>query len=460
MARKTLFLLVCVATVAGMLLTACAPSATPAPAPAATEAPAQAAAPTKAPPPTAAPEPTAAPAPAEEPVTVRLIGYQQGQQAFWDWAFTEFNTRNPNITVEGEFVPTDQIGPVKTARLTTNDVEIVAGQPQDDMKIFDVVDAQHLDLTGQSFLSNFIPETIEWGDMQGKKFVMPMGIVPVHMVFYNKTEFDKLGLKAPTSWDEFAALCDEIKPTGVAPVILANGPVWPINMTVIGLEGTIVRAANPTFWQSDIYEGKAAFDGPEYTELFEKLETISGCWQEGALGEDYDNGPRLFAQGKGLMLLDGGWRAGDLDRMEIPFEVGTFILPGNNDAAKNNVYSAKMAYGFLVNKNAEQARLDAALKFLAFLADPEVYQRYITEAGYLPAQPDITNAGKITNTMNRYLATLARAIPVYEGFLAAGANYNLGTYTGDMFVGKITPAEAAEGMQKDWIESKPEWKFE
>ena len=38
------------------------------------------------------------------------------------------------------------------------------------------------------------------------------------MVNYNKTIFDKLGLKVPTNYAEFKAACDKILAAGITPI--------------------------------------------------------------------------------------------------------------------------------------------------------------------------------------------------------------------------------------------------
>ena len=93
-------------------------------------------------------------------------------------------------------------------------------------------------------------------------------------VFYNKPLYTSLGLKIPTTWDEFMANNAAIKKAGkAAPVEQTFGDTWTSQIMVLA-DYHNVQAANPTFAE-DYTSNKAKFaTTPEALAGFEKLQAL------------------------------------------------------------------------------------------------------------------------------------------------------------------------------------------
>ena len=70
------------------------------------------------------------------------------------------------------------------------------------------------------FIEAYWNEGKQFGD--GKTYVLP-GYKSTELLYYNKTYFDEKGYTVPTTWDEMAALCEQIKADPTADKIIPLG---------------------------------------------------------------------------------------------------------------------------------------------------------------------------------------------------------------------------------------------
>ena len=155
-------------------------------------------------------------------------------QGVLDTYIPEFNKLYPNITVEhasqGDYDGVrDQI---KTALTAGNQPNIAYCYP-DHVALYNVAKAvvpldsfiestiTVTDATGASSvlgftseqIADFIPGYYQEGtafDEAGTMYTLPMS-KSTEALYYNKTFFDQNGLKVPTTWEEMAAVCEQIK---------------------------------------------------------------------------------------------------------------------------------------------------------------------------------------------------------------------------------------------------------
>ena len=85
--------------------------------------------------------------------------------------------------------------------LIDSDLEITRADGSKD--ILGLTDAQIAD-----FIKGYYEEGKQFGD--GKMYTMPLS-KSTEVLYYNKTFFNKHGIKVPTTWDELEAVCEQIK---------------------------------------------------------------------------------------------------------------------------------------------------------------------------------------------------------------------------------------------------------
>ena len=150
-----------------------------------------------------------------------------------DRYIAEFNKLYPNITVQHEQVGSydDVRDQIKTEITVGNQPNIAYCYP-DHVALYNLAQAvttldsliasdlevtradgskEILGLTDAQiadFIKGYYDEGKQFGD--GKMYTMPLS-KSTEVLYYNKTFFDKHGIKVPTTWDELEAVCEQIK---------------------------------------------------------------------------------------------------------------------------------------------------------------------------------------------------------------------------------------------------------
>ncbi len=199
---------------------------------------------------------------------------------------------------------------------------------------------------------------------------VPFGAAMGGGIYYNKKIYAELGLTVPKTWAEFMANNEKIKAAGKVAVGQTYRDTWSSQLFVLA-DFYNVQAANPTF-AADYTGNKAKYaTTPAAMKGFEYLEQV---FKAGYLNADFgaatfDDGVRMLANAEiahypMLTFALGNIKQNFPDKVN---DVGFFAQPGD-DAAKNGL-TVWMPSGLYVTS--KSANVDAAKKFLAFVASPE-----------------------------------------------------------------------------------------
>ncbi|GLX68643.1 ABC transporter substrate-binding protein [Paenibacillus glycanilyticus] len=389
-----------------------------------------------------------------KPVELRIINWRVEDKAFFDQFNAKFEEENPNIKIRYDATPTQSYQQLKNSRIAANEVDIVAG----DYKTMNSADQRELwmDLSGQSFLGNFKQDALQNLNYDGKQYGLPWNKVSL-VAYYNKKIFSDLGLQEPTTWTEFTALLDKIKGAGIDPILVGGKDGWPMQQIVHTLEPSIVRGAKPDFYGKDnanVMALTSKFTDPEWLEVFTKFQTLSKYFQKNSLGLAYGQAPGLFAQGKAAMTIDGTFSLTQINDAKPNFEVGTFIVPATDDAAKNKIGYAKIGGAWFIANNSPNK--EAALKYLEAFSQKDNYQLYIDTVNQFPVMDGITMKDPLAQKINDQLSA-KDAVDQFTNIQNSGSTYQLDLLI-KVATGGMKPEDAAKQWQKDYEDSKPNWK--
>ncbi len=285
----------------------------------------------------------------------------------------DFTAKNPNVTINVETRPqgTDGDNLVKT-RLSTGDMSDVfmynSGslfqQIAPEKNLVPLTDAENIGQLDKNFSTTVTANNQIYG--------VPWGGFMAGAILYNRDVYSKLGLQVPTTWDQFMANNSKIKAGGVDPVIQTYGETWTSQLFVLG-DFHNVAAADPQF--ADKYTKNQAkyATTPAALAGFQHLQQVHDT---GNVNKDFasaklPDGLRYLAQGKGAQypILSATLSQLISDNPGSENKIGIFPIPGN-DAASNGLTVWSPA-GVYIPKTATGAKLDAAKKFLAFIATPD-----------------------------------------------------------------------------------------
>jgi raffinose/stachyose/melibiose transport system substrate-binding protein len=326
-----------------------------------------------------------------EPVTISwLIDNSEGSVKPQTALADAFMKKNPNIKIEIETRPQGGEGDniVKT-RLATQEMADMfsyntgslfqALKPENQLQpLADEPWVKDLDKT-------FTPAV----SANGKVYGAPVGSSLGGGVFYNKKVYEKLGLQVPTTWDEFMANNAKIKQAGIDPVLQSYADTWTSQLFVLG-DFHNVAAADPQ-WADKYTKNQVKYAQEPAVEGFRHLEQIKkqGYTNENFGSLKFEKALSLLAQGKGahfaiLTSTLPNIEQSDPDKVQ---DVGFFGIPGT-DAAKNGA-TLWLPGGIYVPRTTEGGKLDAAKKFIAYVASPAGCADYA--AAWEPAGPFLVN---------------------------------------------------------------------
>jgi raffinose/stachyose/melibiose transport system substrate-binding protein len=281
----------------------------------------------------------------------------------------DFMAENPNIKITVETRPQGAEGDnlVKT-RLATGDMNDVF--MYNTGSLFQALDPQQnlVPLTGEPYLGNVAEVFLSTVTAADSPYGVPFGSAMGGGVLYNKKVYERLGLSVPKTWADFMANNAKIKAAGVAPVIQTYQETWTSQLFVLG-DFHNVAVADPG-WAEKYTANKVKYSQEPALRGFEHLQEVH---DKGFLNADFasaklDDGLRMVATGEGahypmLTFTIGTIAANQPDNID---DVGFFALPG--DDASNYGLTLWTAGGVYIPKTTEGAKLDAAKKFLAFIA--------------------------------------------------------------------------------------------
>ncbi|MBL7259208.1 ABC transporter substrate-binding protein [Paractinoplanes lichenicola] len=283
----------------------------------------------------------------------------------------DFTAKNPDITINVETRPQGTEGDniVKT-RLSTGDMTDIfmynsgslmqALAPQKNLTAVDEF-ADKLD-------DNFKKSV----GSDGKIYGVPFGNYMAGAILYNKDVYDKNGLKVPTTWAEFDANNAKLKAAGVDPVIQTYGETWTSQLFILG-DYYNVEASTPG-WAEQYTKNQAKYaTTPAAKAGFDHLQEVH---DKGYVNKDFasaklTDGLNKLAKGEGAQypILSAMLSQLIADNPGTENKIGLFAIPGN-DAAKNGL-TVWAPNGLYIPSSTTGDKLEAAKKFLGFVASPE-----------------------------------------------------------------------------------------
>jgi raffinose/stachyose/melibiose transport system substrate-binding protein len=285
----------------------------------------------------------------------------------------DFTAKNPGVTIKLETRPqgTDGDNLIKT-RLATGTMDDLFEYNTGSLFQAMAPEKNLVPVNDQAWVGSLDKNFSTTVTSNNQVYGAPWGGFMAGAILYNKPVYAKLGLQIPKTWADFMANNAKIKASGVAPVIQSYGETWTSQLFVLG-DFHNVAAADPQF-AADYTANKAKYaTTPAAAAGFQHLQQVH---DQGYENKDFASAKlpdalRELAEGKGAQypILSSVIAELAADEPDKVNDVGLFAIPGA-DAASNGLTVWSPA-GVYIPKSVTGAKLDAAKKFLAFVASPD-----------------------------------------------------------------------------------------
>jgi raffinose/stachyose/melibiose transport system substrate-binding protein len=282
-----------------------------------------------------------------------------------------FEKANPNITVkvESRAQGADGDNIVKT-KLATSDMNDVFQYNSGSQIQGDHPDQTLVDLSGEAWAKDVTKDfkASVAGTKKGAVYGAPWGTTFAGGVMYNTKVYDKLGLKVPTTWDEFISNSEKIKAAGIAPVLQTFGDTWTSQLFVLADFANI--NAKDSKWAADYTANKSDAKYAKQPGLL-GFQYTSEVFQKGLVNDDYAsltnaNGLKDLAEGTAaqypmITIVISNLKQSNPDQVN---DIGYFAIPTSDGSAPHmTIWEPNALY---IPKTTTGAKLDAAKKFVAF----------------------------------------------------------------------------------------------
>ena len=295
-----------------------------------------------------------------------------------------FEAENPDIKIDFSNAPpvNEYVQTLQTRLLanTAADVFIIAAENRTGL----IEGGFVMDLSGYDFVEVMNPVNRNAYGADGKAYGLSLASWGGG-ILYNKELTDRVGMTSPPdSWDEFLALCQQLKDAGITPYYdgLQSGNLMPLYAQVgLALSQAGGNVDEAIFSGNDSFENR--WTGP--LSLYMKLYD-DGLVGTEALGLSDDLIVNEFAAGNVAMIGAGPWNLGTIRGINPEIDMNFMAVPGPN--AGESFLTGAPSPGYAIN--AATPNLAAAETFLRFLASPQGVELYHQSSGAITTTTNYT----------------------------------------------------------------------
>lgn len=311
---------------------------------------------------------------------VEFVSYKREAVSIFEALMAEFNESNDHIYLNFTS-PNDAVTIMKTrfVREDYPDVVAIGG----DASYADFVDSNILaDMTEYPGMAQ-VQQAYQ--DIMKSVTYVPMdGIYGVPYIanaagmLYNKDMFAEKGWDIPETWDEFIALCEEIKAEGeVLPLYLGFLDTW----TILSPWNSILVDLVPQDHIRKVNAGEAKFVD-YYREPAEKLYQLLQYGEEGPFAYSYEDACTAFARGQSAMFPCGSFAVPQILSANPDMNVGLFAMPAADDPEDRLVVSGvDLCWNMTV---ANEDHREQVYEVIDFLNEPDNLQTYCDDQKAIP----------------------------------------------------------------------------
>jgi len=262
-------------------------------------------------------------------------------------------------------------------------------------------------------------------------------------VYYNTAIYQKLGLKAPVTWDEFKANCEAVKTAGLTPIAHGGKDGWILGI----LMGTIT----PNFYGANTFynkvtRGETNFQDPAFVAAIDRLNELVPYMPDKFMSVSYDQTRALFLDEQAAHFIGGSYEAGYFSGQKPSLNYDIFAPPVAQ--AGDTSYVSVYADGNF-SMNSASANKDAAVKLLRFFASKTAGNAFIKDLKQVSSVPGVDTS---SDPFIAKVISLQKNNTPYIFFVGFGYNQPSGSTLAqaglqEMFRGSLNAAGVCKQIQ-------------
>ncbi len=223
----------------------------------------------------------------------------------------------------------------------------------------------------------FYPGALDSWNVDGQVCGLPFTYA-CWTIFYNRALFREHGWTEPRTWDEFFALCDQIRATGIAPVALTGTHgLYPEAF----LRAAFYNLAGRDGWRALNHLAPGARLSPAYLRAAAVLQRVT---QQDTLrgweGASHTGAQLAFLEGRAAMTVSGSWMVNEMEgKIPAGFEMGAMNFPVFPEGPGDPTAIQTGSDCFFVFAKGDPARERLTIDFLRFLTSRSRAEAFVRQ---------------------------------------------------------------------------------
>jgi len=324
-------------------------------------------------------------------------------------------------------------------------------------------------LEKDGLVKSYNPATLipQFGGYLGE---LPNGITTTHMLYVNTKVLRDNGLAMPKSYADMKAMVAPLKAKGIDLIAMDNMDAWVMQSCLFSM---VVGRFGGTDWYPSLASGKTNFNDAWFINSLKLIDDMyaSEMIKRNSLTSPYGSSRGRFASGKAAFYIDGDWSTGSFqtdittgqalvgrDAQANDFEM--IVMPSLPGEVISNSNSGVVGtgYGMSANLVAGSAKEAAAWRLIKFLQGEYVQTYRLSTGASFPSNLKV-DVAKVVKEANLEPFVAKRAAyyekyntitPVIDGVLAGDVYNVINTGLQEIGLGKKTPAQVGQDVQKAW----------
>lgn len=309
---------------------------------------------------------------AEDVVELEFVYHKSESNAIdaMETVINNFNAANPGIKVN--FVQVPDTATVLQSRAQLNEMPDMFGCTTGNMFELMFEDGIIMDLTGQEFLNNVEPSSLEMSTYNGKNWRLPYSL-SCYGLYVRTDIFEEQGLALPTTWDELMDVCEKLTAAGVTPFALPDK-----TMVYQRMERMMSFMSEDDSEFKQVAAGELEAKDSKLLQNYANasLQIVNYMTPE-SLGAEYTESYQQLIAGQAAMTINGGWSLATLKDYDPDIKVA--LIPMPNPTGEESKVVVSIDTNFCISSSTKHP--EECLKFFEYLAQPEVAQVYADKEG-------------------------------------------------------------------------------
>jgi len=262
--------------------------------------------------------------------------------------------------------------------------------------------------------------------------------------WYDAKLFRDHGWEPPTTWNEFAALCEDVKSAGIAPIALqgkyASFYAWHTYVALIQRVGGVEAINRINALEADAFSHP---DAVRAAKLYQDL--ILNCGQRGAMAMTHTESQLQFMNNQAAMIFCGIWLENEMKDSTPPgFEMRCFSIPPVEGGKGNPAMLPGQGMEYLFVP-VDGRHKEIAFEFASYLVSPKYAADMGRSIGVISPLKDATPRDALTPALGSVLDVINESAGIFNvrvrDLLPEWRAQVMHVAISDLCRGEITPEE-------------------